>query len=121
MMTRYAILTLGLSPYVYFGVRDVLHHARHRPTPKPERLLHLAMGLTLLTVVTHAYQANRGVALMGLVVFIVIRAMDEYIYHRGLGAEESSLHAKTHLGFMIFIVSMLGADWLQGAAAQPLP
>ncbi len=117
---RYAILTLGLAPYTYFGVRDVLHHSRHRPTLLPERLLHLAMGLTLLTVVTHAYQANRGVALLGLVVFIVIRAMDEYIYHRGLAAEESSLHAKTHMGFMIFIVSMLGADWLESAGVQTL-
>jgi len=98
----------------------VLHHARHRLTPLPERLLHLAMGLTLLTVVTHAYQANRGVVLLGLVVFMVIRAMDEFVYHRGLAAEESSLHANTHMGFMIFIVSMLSADWLESAGVQRL-
>ena len=119
MTARYVILTLGLAPYIFFGVRDLLHHARHRPTPLPERLLHLAMGITLLTVVTHAYQANRGVTLLGLALFMIIRAMDEYIYHRGLAAEESSLHAKTHMGFMIFIVSMLGADWVQAVGPQP--
>ena len=111
-MLRYAILTLGLSPYIFFGVRDLLHHAAHRPTPLPERLLHLAMGITLLTLVTHAYQANRGIVLLALTLFMVIRALDEYVYHRDLAAEESSLHAKTHMGFMIFIFSMLSADWL---------
>jgi hypothetical protein len=120
MIARYAILTLGLAPYAYFGARDVLHHARHRPTPPAERLLHLAMGITLLTVVTHACQGNRGVVLLALTLFMVIRATDEYVFHRGLAAEESSLHAKTHMGFMIFIVSMLGADWLESVPFRSL-
>ena len=114
---RVVILTVGLVPYVWFGLRDVLFHKRRRPSPWPERLLHLSLGLTLLTVVTHAFAGDRGVVLAGLVLFLAARVIDEFVYHRGLPAEESSLHAKTHLGFMIFVIAWMSAERVARASS----
>ena len=48
-----------------------------------------------------------------MVLFVAARALDEFVFHRGLAAEEVDLHAKTHFGFVIFVVGVMGVDWLQ--------
>lgn len=118
MILRAAILTLGLVPYVYFGVLDLLQHRHVRPTPWPERLLHLSLGLTLATVISHAFFGRREIVLIGLTLFVAVRAIDEFAFHRGLPAAESSLHAKTHLGFIIFVIAILSADWIAPLTAN---
>jgi hypothetical protein len=35
------------------------------------------------------------------------------VFHRGLAPEEIDLHAKTHLGFLIFVVGVMSVNWLQ--------
>lgn len=109
---RAALLTACLSPYIYYGVRDVLHHRKHRSLPFGERLLHLTLGLTLAILIPHAYRGRFDVAVPGVVLFALARALDEFIFHRGLAAEESDLHAKTHFGFLIFVIGIIGANWL---------
>ncbi len=111
---RAALLTLCLAPYLYFGIRDVMHHKEHRPLPFGERLLHITLGLALVIVVPHAYRGHFDVVIPGVVLFVLARALDEFIFHRGLAAEEVDLHAKTHFGFLIFVVGVMGVDWLQG-------
>ena len=110
---RAALLTLFLLPYLYFGVRDVLHHKHHRKVSLLERLLHLSLGLTLVIVIPHAYLGHFDVVVAGLVIFLVARTMDEFVFHRGLAPEEVDLHAKTHLGFLIFVVGVMSVNWLQ--------
>jgi hypothetical protein len=53
------------------------------------------------------------VVLAALLLFVVAGSADEYIFHRGIPAEESDLHAKEHLALLIFIVVSLATDWLE--------
>ncbi len=110
---RAGLLTLCLAPYLYFGIRDVLHHKQHRNLPFAERLLHITLGVALTIVVPHAYLGHFDVVVPGMVLFVTARALDEFVFHRGLAAEEVDLHAKTHFGFLIFVVGVISADWLQ--------
>ena len=118
---RAVVLTLFLLPYAFFGLRDNIHHVRHRSIGWTERLLHLAIVVSLLTVIPHAYLGNRPIMLIGLLLFIAARSMDEFTFHRGLSARESDLHAKTHFAFLMFVVAILVADWLESHESDLIP
>lgn len=100
-----------LLPYAWAGLRDLGHHRTHRQVPPAERALHAAIGLLLMIVVPHACLGHRDVVLPGLLLFVLARALDEVFFHRGLAREEIELHARTHLGFLIFVVGMMGMNW----------
>jgi hypothetical protein len=53
------------------------------------------------------------VVIPGVVLFVLARSLDEFIYHRRLAETEIDLHAKTHFGFLIFVVGLMATDWLQ--------
>ena len=110
---RAAVLTVCLLPYVYFGLRDVLHHKQHRPLPYGERVLHITLTVALTIIVPHAYLGHFEIVIPGVVLFVLARSLDEFIYHRGLAVAEVDLHAKTHFGFLIFVVGVMAANWLQ--------
>ena len=110
---RAAVLTVSLVPYLYFGLRDVLHHKQHRTLTFGERLLHLTLGLTLTIVIPHAYLGHFDVVVAGMFLFVIARALDEFVFHRGLATAEIDLHAKTHFGFLIFVVGVMSLTWLQ--------
>ena len=110
---RAILLTLCLAPYLYFGIRDVLHHKQHRTVSFTERLLHITLGMTLIIIIPHAYLGHFDVVIPGALLFVMARALDEFVFHRGLAAAEMDLHAKTHFGFLIFVVGLMGVDWLQ--------
>ena len=110
---RAVLLTLCLAPYLYFGIRDVLHHQEHRTVSFTERLLHVTLGAMLTIIVPHAYLGHFDVVIPGLALFVAARALDEFVFHRGLAPAEIDLHAKTHFGFLIFVVGLMGVDWLQ--------
>ncbi len=116
---RAVFLTPCLAPYIYFGIRDVLHHKHHRPVSMIERLLHLSLGLILTIIIPHAYAGHFEVVIPGVVLFLVARSFDEFVFHRGLTGAESDLHAKTHLGFLIFVVGLMGVEWLQAQSHWP--
>ena len=111
---RATLLTLCLAPYLYFGIRDVLHHKQHRTVSFTERLLHLTLGIRLIIIIPHAYLGHFDVVIPGALLFVMARALDEFVFHRGLAPAEIDLHAKTHFGFLIFVVGLMGVDWLQG-------
>jgi hypothetical protein len=111
---RTILLTVCLAPYVYFGVRDVLHHKQHRQVTLTERLLHLTLGMTLTIVIPHAYLGHFEVVVAGMVLFVAARVLDEFVFHRRLAGAEVDLHAKTHFSFLIFVVGVMGTSWLQG-------
>lgn len=112
-VVRATLLTVCLLPYVYFGIRDVLHHKEHRPLPFAERILHMTLTLALMIIVPHAYLGHFDVVIPGVVLFVLARTLDEFIYHRQLAPAEVDLHAKTHFGFLIFVVGLMAANWLQ--------
>jgi hypothetical protein len=119
-MIRAAVLTVFLLPYAWFGLSDNFYHAKHRHVPWPERMAHAAIVLALLTVVPQAYLGNRTLVVAGLVLFVIARAVDEYAFHRGLPAVESALHARTHLAFLTYVVSIMAADWAEANGWQQL-
>jgi len=112
-MVRAIVLTLCLFPYLYFGIRDVMHHKEHRPLPFAERVLHITLTLTLTIIVPHAYLGHFDVVIPGVVLFVLARSLDEFIFHRGLALAEVDLHAKTHFGFLIFVVGLMATSWWQ--------
>jgi hypothetical protein len=109
---RGLLLSVFLVPYAYFGLNDNLHHIRHRHVCWAERILHLAIVLSLFTVVPHAIMGNRPVLIAGLVLFLVARALDEWGFHRNLPGREADMHAKTHFAFLIFVVMLMTVDWI---------
>ncbi len=115
---RITILILALLPYAYFGLSDLWHHGKQqRLITYGERVLHGAIGLSLLALVPHALAGHREIALIGVAIFVAARTLDEFVFHRDVGGEEADLHAKTHLGFLIFVVAMLAMDWYETAGA----
>ena len=112
-LVRAILLTLCLLPYLYFGIRDVLHHKEHRNVSFVERLLHLTLGAILAITIPHAYLGHFDVVVAGILLFVAARALDEFVFHRGLEPAEVDLHAKTHFGFLIFVVGLMGVEQLQ--------
>ncbi len=111
-LARSAVLMLCLTPYVYFGVRDILHHREHRRVSFTERLLHCSLGVALAIVIPHACLGNFNVVVPALVLFVAARTFDEFVFHRGLAPAEVDLHAKTHFSFLIFVVGVMGTAWV---------
>jgi hypothetical protein len=118
-LVRAILLTVFLAPYLYFGIRDVLHHSHHRPVGFTERLLHITLGVALTIIISHAFAGHFEVVLAGIFLFVTARSVDEFVFHRGLPAAEVDLHAKTHFGFLIFVVGVLGTNWLQSKGFLP--
>ena len=110
---RAAILVLFFVPFLYYAAKDNMFHFRGRKVSRTEHLLHAAIGLVLVIMFSHALMAHHLVVLGALVIFAVAGAIDEYIFHRDIPAEESDLHAKEHLALLIFIVVSLATDWLE--------
>ncbi len=100
-------------PFIYYAIKDNAFHFRGRKVSLTEHLIHAAIGLVLAIMFAHALMAHHLVVLGALVIFVVAGGLDEYIFHRGIPAEESDLHAKEHLALLIFIVLSLATDWLE--------
>jgi hypothetical protein len=90
-----------------------MHHQHYRAVKFTERLLHVTLGMTLTIIIPHAYLGHYDVVVPGLMIFVAARAVDEFVFHRGLAPAEVELHAKTHFGFLIFAVGLLSVEWLQ--------
>lgn len=99
-----------LLPYAYFGLRDNLQHLQSRRVSWTERILHAAIVVALCTVVPQAIFGRREIMLVGLVLFLVARVADEWIFHRRLPAHEVELHAHTHFAFLVFLISLACLD-----------
>ena len=110
---RAAILSISFLPFLYYGAKDTVFHFRGRKVSRIEHLLHAAIGVVLATMFWHALIAHHLIVLGALVLFVVAGGVDEYIFHRGIPAEESDLHAKEHLALLSFIVVSLATDWLE--------
>ncbi len=110
---RAAILSFAFLPFLYYGTKDTIFHLRGRKVSRTEHILHLGIGVALVILFVQAL-LGRNLALLGaLALFVIVGGIDEYIYHRGIPAEESDLHAKEHLALILFIAVSLGTTWLE--------
>jgi hypothetical protein len=110
---RAAILSASFLPFLYYGTKDTLFHFRGRKVSRTEHWLHAGVGLALVIMFSHALMGHHAIMLGALLLFVLVGALDEYIYHRDIPAEESDLHAKEHLALLIFVVMALVTDWLE--------
>lgn len=116
MIIRSLILTLALIPYLYYGTKDNLYHFRGRRVPPVEHLLHLGVGVTMVGAIANAYRGRVAAMIAGLLLFLVVGAIDEFVYHRGLPEHETDLHAKGHMALLLFVIVSVATQW---SAAQP--
>jgi hypothetical protein len=115
---RMAVVAVIMIPYAYFGLRDLWHHKQHRTVTLTEKLLHAVIGLSLAFIVPHAIAGHRSVVIPGLFLFLIARVTDEWVFHRGLDAAETDIHAKTHLGFLLFVVGLMALGQLSPGFVQ---
>jgi hypothetical protein len=116
MLIRSLILTLALIPYLYYGTKDNLYHFRGRRVPLAEHLLHLGVGVTITGAIASAYRGRVAAMIAGLLLFLVVGATDEFIYHRHLPEHETDLHAKGHMALLLFVIVSVATQW---SATQP--
>ena len=109
---RVAIVAISLLPYLYYGGKDNFYHFRGRRVSLMEHLLHLAIGILLVSAIASAFRGHIPMMLGALMVFLVAGGIDEYIYHRHIPEEETDLHAKGHMALLIFVVVAMVAQFL---------
>jgi len=114
---RGGLLCACILPYAYFGLSDNVQHVRSRRVSWAERIVHAAIVLAVLIVVPQIVTGHRSIAIAGLVLFLVARSFDEWVFHRNLPDREADMHAKTHLAFLIFVVMWMTVDWLSNGSA----
>jgi hypothetical protein len=79
-----------------------------------EHLLHLGVGITIVGAIASAYRGRMSAMIGGLLLFLIAGAVDEYVYHRGLPEHETDLHAKGHMGLLLFVVVAVATHWFAG-------
>lgn len=110
---RAGIVLFSFVPFLYYATKDTIFHFRGRRVTVAEHMLHLAVGISLAAVLTNAVLGKSSAMLVGLVLFAIAGAIDEYVWHRGIPETESDLHAKEHLALLIFVVVTLAVNWLE--------
>jgi hypothetical protein len=96
------LLLLPLVPFLRYAGKDLAYHFRSRKPGIPESLVHVVLGIFQGGLVVNAFRldlARVAVATVGIAIF---GAIDELVFHRGLPAEESDLHAKAHIALFAF-------------------
>ncbi len=110
---RTVILIGSLLPFLYYATKDNIFHFRGRRVSLTEHLLHVAIGVTLVPAIGHAFVGSQTFMVAGFLLFLVVGGIDEYVFHHGLPEVESDLHAKEHLGLLIFVVVSMTTNWLE--------
>ena len=96
-----------------------MHHSNTRGVSFVEWILHVTLSLILVILIPHAYLGHFYVIIPALILFVAARSIDEFVFHRDLAAEEVDLHAKTHLGFLIFVVGLMSVSFLELHSFSP--
>lgn len=107
---RIAIVVVSFLPFLYYAAKDNHFHFHGRKVSVTEHLLHLVIGLALLIVLSQAVLGNTSIMLAGLVLFLIARSADEWLFHMDLPGDEIDRHAKTHLAFLGFLLLVVSYD-----------
>ena len=73
-------------------------------------LIQWVIVLAVLIVVSNAIMNRYVIMLVGLLLFLIARSADEWIFQRGLPGDEVDRHAKTHLAFLTFLMLAVSFD-----------
>ena len=99
-----ALLAVGLVPFLYFAGRDQFLHLTARRVPLIENLLHLAIGIALAISIMFAFRFDFRSFAFSAPAFIILGAIDEFVFHRKIPETESDAHAKEHFALLAFFV-----------------
>ena len=97
------VLAAALLPFLYYAGRDFRLHLAARRVPLAENVLHLALAVPLLAALALAFQFRVREAALAMAAFALCGAADEFVFHRGIPAEEHDVHAKEHFALFIFL------------------
>lgn len=97
------VLAVSLLPFLYFAVRDQVLHVTARRVSLAEHVLHLLLGLILAGVIVRAFLFREKTVALGVLAFAAAGSIDEFVFHRGLPAEEHDTHAKEHFALFLFV------------------
>ncbi len=111
MIQRLAAL-LPIALFVYYGGRNAIFHFKGRKPPAVENLLHLGLGVAEGLLIVGALLPRSTWVWYGAVGTAVLGAIDEYLFHRDIPAEEHALHAKSHLAIFLILVTTLAVPAL---------
>ena|SRR5271165_4214358 len=100
---RALLLALALIPFLVWAGRDAAYHLRDRKPGILENVTHVLLGGSQLWVVVAAFRADISRIALAAMVVAVFGSLDEFVFHRGLSARESDLHAKSHLALFGFV------------------
>ncbi len=102
---RAIVLSLLLLGFVFLASRDELMHWRLRKPPTLEKLLHLVIAGFLVATFIAAFRNDAALLFYGVLGVLGFGGVDEFIFHRGIPADEHSIHAKQHLSLLAFIAA----------------
>lgn len=100
------LLWLGLaaSPYFSLALLDGWMHERSRRVPRTEQALHAGIFLSLAAFFAGAFLARDTLAVAGICCFAALYGVDEFGFHRGIGALERRIHAVATLALLGFVL-----------------
>lgn len=99
------ILVVTLAPFLYFAIRDQRLHFSARRVSLVENLLHFAIGGVLMLTIGRAFRFDLPRLALFSALFVLLGAIDEYLFHRGIPETESDVHAKEHFAVLTFLVA----------------
>jgi hypothetical protein len=108
------VLALALAPFAYFAARDFRLHLTARRVPAAESVLHLALGLLLVFALVRAFQFRAAEAAYAMAAFALCGTADEFVFHRGIPAEEHDVHAKEHYALFVFLAVLFALVQMRG-------
>jgi hypothetical protein len=100
---RPLLLSVLILPFIALAIRDGRMHGNLRQVPRLERVLHGLLAVSILGLVLGVFGKHEALTLCGLSLFALVGGLDEFVYHRGIPAEETDTHAKEHLLLMLFL------------------
>jgi hypothetical protein len=104
-----------ILPFLYYAGRDFRLHLTARRVSLVENVLHLALAVPLLAALALAFQFRAREAALAMAAFAVFGAADEFVFHRGIPADEHDVHAKEHYALFIFLAVFGALVQLRGA------
>ena len=96
-------LAAALLPFLYFAGRDQVLHFSARRVPIAETVVHAVLGAILIVIVARAFLFQQWFVTIGFLLFALFGMIDEFVFHRGLPASESDVHAKEHFALFVFV------------------
>lgn len=100
---RALVILVSFAPFAWYAFRDHQMHMSGRQVPKVENFLHLVLGIALAGMLATAISGSIGRFLVFLAMMVGFGAVDEFVFHRDIPAEEHMTHAKEHFLLLVFV------------------